>query len=147
LTTALTDEQIASALSEFDQWAAAPPPVFGADLGTAREMYFVAMQTEHHVARFLILYSAVLLFGVFKGRSESQATVEAILRAEDPLVPCVRVPPTAKSKRKSETVYTAARNGLVHVEGRGKNPAAASTEIARLTPAFQRLVARILSKG
>ena len=66
LTTYLKEGQIADALSELDAHAASPPPVFAADLETAREMFMVGMQTDNHVARFLILYSALMLLAFSK---------------------------------------------------------------------------------
>ncbi len=140
----LAVEEVSDALTTFELHEAAPPPVFAADLVNAREMYVAAMRTGHPIVRFLILYSAVALFGIFKSRDGGQKAVDRLLRFEDPAIPLVAPPPP---RTRPETTYTYARNALIHAEERGKDPTAASAEIARLTPSFRSIVARILLNG
>jgi hypothetical protein len=78
-----------------------------------------------------MLFSALMLFGTFKGRKENQATVDDLLRAEDPSLSYLTWDTEGETSRNG---WTAARNGFAHAEGRGKNPASASVEIRRLSP-------------
>ena len=144
LQMSLPRDQVFDALTAFELHESAPPPVFAADLEAAREMYFAGMQASHPIVRFLILYSAVALLGIFKSRSGSQQMVDQLLLSEDPTIPLLP-PPLPRTRR--ETTYTSARNVLIHAEERGKDPSSASAEVERLTPSFQSIVARILVKG
>lgn len=146
LTTHLSEPDVTHSFHEFGLREMAPAPAFAADLYNAKDMYFAAMQVDHQLTRFLILYSAVMLVGIFQGRKGQQETVDRLLLQEDPSIRQLS-PPAGSGKSKNETEYTAARNRFIHPEGRDKDPSGAAAEIARLTPGLQRLTVRILKKG
>lgn len=128
----LTQKELSDALADFGKAAGNP------DLAAALEMFHAATQVEHPVARFLVLYSTLAVVARHKCGSGSQVDVDAVLLDEDPSVPMV------PGRRGEETIYTAVRNRFIHAEDRGRDPEGASAEIARLTPSFQGLVARVI---
>jgi hypothetical protein len=146
LITGMSITRAADALSEFDLRRMAPPPAFAADVETAREMFFVGMTIQNPVIRFLTLYSSLALLALFKWGKGGQQNIDRLLLDENPHIP-VTLPPSSTARSKPETTYTAARNTLIHAEERRNNPAAAISDIERLTPEFRSLVARILKKG
>jgi hypothetical protein len=133
------------ALSDFGLRLTAPPPVFAADLVVARQMYFAALKVKNLASRFLIIYSALAVFGTFKlgTRGGTQDRIDQILTAEDPTLP-MTTPPT---RPRAETQFTKARNDLLHAEERGRTPASALATLEGLTPRLQSLAGRILLKG
>jgi hypothetical protein len=141
LTTYISAPDLMDALTKFDLQTAAGPALFSADVEAAREMFHVAMSTPHPVVRFLVLYTAIALFTVWRAGHASQRAIDQLLTQHDPTTRICNGP------RGSETEFTRARNALIHAEDREKDSAAAIKEIERLTPAFKRAVGRILRKG
>lgn len=149
IVSRLLPTDLNTALQEFERLRVAPAPAFANELVIAREMFYVGMQTDNIIVRFLILYSALTLFSIFKGKDGGQKDVDALLMDDDRSLTPVNatIQRGGKTVNVSETEYTQARNAFVHAEGRSRDPQAAILQIERLKDAFQRAVGRILSNS
>jgi hypothetical protein len=124
-------------------------PVVSAMLYSSRRMFRIAMETDDSVASFLIYYSALSLFALFKlGRNQGrrQQAVDALLIAENPLIERRSIT-RANGKVVVETLHTMARNNFIHAEDRGADPEAAVQAIESQLGDLKSLVAGILNKG
>jgi len=146
VTRRVNKESIATALAEFSIRQQAPPPVTANDLIVARQMFLAGLGVENRVASFLISYAALAALAAFLKGSGRQATIDAILRSEDPNLRTV-TRSDASGKTTSETEFTAARNVFIHSEDRGRDPAAAMAAVESLAPRFNALVGRIFRKA
>lgn len=147
----LKPEQVTEALRDFEVKTIAPPPVFAADLVTAREMFLAGLQAPDPVVRFLIIYSALSVFASFRWGFGEQHDVDALIRIADPTV--AELPRQRKTRRPrkapanpttTETIYTNVRNTFVHAADRGKDPVSAADAIRKLVRDFQTVAARAL---
>ena len=146
VTRRVKKESIATALAEFSIRQQAPPPVTATDLIVARQMFLAGLGVENRVASFLISYAALAALAAFLRGSGRQATIDALLRSEDPsLLTVTRT--DAAGKTTSETEFTAARNVFIHSEDRGRAPAAAMAAVESLAARFNVLVGRIFRKA
>ncbi len=108
------------------------------------------MQAEDKVVQFIILYSALALYALFKSakrnkRESIQDKIDAILRRQDPSLSRSSTP--SPHTLGLETIYTRIRNEFVHAEERKKDKYAAMREIEQNITAFEGLVAKIINSS
>jgi hypothetical protein len=120
-----------------------PQPPTSVQLYTAIDMYLIGLESENMVVRYLVLYSATALASLFRSHRGNQQSIDALLLAEEPSIPCS---PSPRNPQLTETLYTRLRNELIHAEERGSDPTAAIANIEKNARAFQAIVARVLAK-
>lgn len=118
-------------------------PVVATDaiLDAARSMFEAAMETDDPTAQYLVLYSSLATFSLFKVGRGNQVAVDQLLLADDATIP------QAPGRHGLETSYTAARNKFIHAEDRGKDPIGAMGLISTLLPGLKKLTTSIISRG
>jgi hypothetical protein len=121
-------------------------------LYTAFDMYAIGLESQNHVVRFLVRYSALALAGLFKsGQGEGgQESIDALIKQRNPSIalyprPTRAVKPLRRKKIATETLYTKLRNELIHAEERGCDPARAIAAIEAHIKQFQGDVALVFS--
>lgn len=138
--TAIISDVALDALVHDVEVSIVTPPKPPSLLDTANEMYFVGLESPNRVVRFLVLYSALVLVS----HDGSQEGVDGLLRAQNTKL---KVVPSPRKAKKTETLYTKLRNELIHAEEstRGRDPAGAMRAIEGSVQEFQRDVALVLS--
>ena len=118
-----------------------------ATLDQAKGMFFIGMESENRVVRFLIMYSALLLVVPFKDSATEplQEELDQLLLKANPTLPFEPTGKPRSGKPKKETLYTKLRNDFIHAEKRGCDPTAAIEAIEQNIAAFQRDVAKVLT--
>lgn len=140
----MSEADLVALVHEVEVRIVTPEVPTSAQLYTAIEMYVIGLEARNKVVRFLVLYSALAMAGLFKNHDGSQESVDKLLLAQNPTLPIL--PPPPSTRRRDETLYTKLRNDLIHAEERGCDPAGAMRAIEENVHDFQRDVALVLSK-
>jgi hypothetical protein len=119
-----------------------PELATSAQLYAAVAMYVIGLESPNKVARFVVLYSALALAGLFKWHDGGQQKVDRLILDRNPQI-AMSVSPRNKSVQ--ETLYTKLRNDLIHAEERGCDPAAAIAGIEKHIAQFQHDVSLVFS--
>lgn len=149
VTRRLEGARLENLLRDFRLRQMAPAPTFANDLVIARQMLIAALSVDNLVAKFLILYSALSVFGLFKfgPNGAKHDYIDRILLMHDPGLSVAKPQTRSGSRTRPETTFTQARNGFIHAEDRGRDPKAAIESIEKCAPQFLEVVAEILKKG
>lgn len=112
---------------------ALPPP----QLQPAMEVFLAGLEVEDAVTRFLIHYNALALLCELLGRKTRQKDIDGLIIETDPK--CSKAPTGQRGG--DETLFTKARNDLIHAHDRGQDPTTARKVIETQVRELQRIVA------